>query len=554
MRIACAIACSAVCSVVHAQDSYDLDLEELQLEVGASDAGDSTDAEAETEAEAEADADADAAEAEAEAETEAEADAEADAEAEAEPNRERAPAREDDPTRWRTRARPRVDLAGDFRFRTHRWQRYHLGRDDAPFSNFRRSTEDIEPIGGCGGEMDACSGGPLRYADMRLRLSPSIHVADFASLHTTVDIFDGLTLGDGPRDSVIPWSQEGNDAITLRRVWMQLRLPTVGELRVGRMPAHFGLGLVQHAGNGIDDDAGTDVDRIEARGRVGPITLRAAWDFAGRGETAGIESPFGDVPFDPSRQDDTRQWTIGLEHTDTDSPVQGGAQLIRRQQTLENVEGRWVRRNLGVYTPNVWLRIAQRGFRFELEGAAHIGSVRDVEQERVDIRQGALALELEQSLMDRRLRFGVQTIVASGDVQLQFGETSRIDDVGSTASFFSVHPSYRMDQILWRRLLGSVGGAWVLRPYGSYDILSDEDQRLDLGAGVTYSRAVDAESTPNGNANLGLEIEVGANYRYDFASNARLRLQASYNLLVPLEGLEPAKPGHGLRLLIGLEM
>ena len=139
-------------------------------------------------------------------------------------------------------------------------------------------------------------------------------------------------------------------------------------------------------------------------------------------------------------------------------------------------------------------------------------------------------------------------------MQLRLGESSRVDDVGGTASLFAVHPSYRMDQILWRRLIGTVGGAWVLRPYGSYDVLSDADQRLDLGAGVTYSRAIDAESTPGDDANLGVEIEVGANYRYDFASTARLRLQASYSLLVPLEGLEPAKPAHGLRLLIGLEM
>ena len=528
MRIACAVACSAVCSVVHAQDTYELDLEALQLEA------------------------AEEVEAVPESETETEPEPEPDPEPEPEPEPESEPETETE-TGWRTRARPRVDLEGSFRFRTHRWQRYHLGRDDAPFARFRRSTEGIEPVGGCGDE-DACSNGPLRFADMRLRLSPSIHVADFASLHTTVDVFDGLMLGEAPRDSVIPWSQEGSDAITLRRVWARLRLPSVGELRVGRMPAHFGLGLVQHAGNGIDDDAGSDVDRIEARGRIGPITLRAAWDFAGRGETAGIDSPFDDVPFDPSRQDDTRQWTLGLEHTDADSPVQGGAQLIRRRQTLENVEGRWVRRDLGVYTPDVWLRVAQRGFRFELEGAAHIGSVRNIDQDRVKIRQGALALELEQTLMDRRLRFGLRSVVASGDVQLQLGETSRVDDVGGTTSLFAVHPSYRMDQILWRRLIGQVGGAWVLRPYGSYDVLSDADQRLDLGAGVTYSRAIDAESTPNDDANLGLEIEVGANYRYDFASTARLRLQASYSLLVPLEGLEPAKPAHGLRLLIGLEM
>ncbi|MEM9068449.1 MAG: hypothetical protein AAGE52_08080 [Myxococcota bacterium] len=451
----------------------------------------------------------------------------------------------DSPT-WRTRLRPHVTLNGNFRFRAHRWGRYHVGRDDEPFVRFRRSTEGETPEGGCGGE-DACGNGALRFADLRLRLMPTIHVGDYVALHTTVDLFDGQLLGAAPRDGVIPWAQEGTDAITLRHAWAQMRLPSVGELRVGRMPVHFGLGLVQHAGLGIDDDAGSDVDRIEARGRVGPIELRAAWDFASRGDTAGIENSYGDIPFDGSRLDDTRQWTLAAVHEE--GPIQGGVQLIGRRQTLERVDGRLVRRNLRVYSPSVWLRVVHRGFRLELEGASHLGSAQSGETS-VDLRQGAFALELEQHALERRLRIGIKTVVASGDRQLSFATPDRIDDVGSTASLFVVHPSYRLDEVLWRRLGQSIAGAWVLRPHVAYDVLRDERQQLAVSAAAVYSRRLDARAD---NPNLGLEMDLGAAYSFSLTAEASLLLRADYSLLVPLPGLGGSGSAHGFRILAGVE-
>lgn len=139
--------------------------------------------------------------------------------------------------------------------------------------------------------------------------------------------------------------------------WARFRLRGVGELRAGRMGARFGLGLVQDDGMDLDDDASTDVDRIEARVPLGPLVLRGAWDFAARGDVGAGRAELPRVPFDPSPEDDVRQWTLAVAHrlapaeaearlARGDVLLEGAAQLLGRRQHLAPVEDGWARRGL----------------------------------------------------------------------------------------------------------------------------------------------------------------------------------------------------------------
>ena len=51
------------------------------------------------------------------------------------------------------------------------------------------------------------------------------------------------------------------DSIRVKRAWAEYMTP-VGELRFGRMPDHWGLGILHNAGDGYDDDYQSTVDRI----------------------------------------------------------------------------------------------------------------------------------------------------------------------------------------------------------------------------------------------------------------------------------------------------
>ena len=477
---------------------------------------------------------------------------------------------EDDPG-WRDRLRSVIDLHGDFRLRLERWQRFHLGLEDGPFDRFRAATADEAPAGGCGGERETCGGSTLRFATLRLRLAPRIHVTDDISVHALFDAFDDRVLGADADDLSLPETQRAaRGAVAVRRVWARFRLRGVGELRAGRMGARFGLGLVQDDGMDLDDDASTDVDRIEARVPLGPLVLRGAWDFAARGDVGAGRAELPRVPFDPSPEDDVRQWTLAVAHrlapaeaearlARGDVLLEGAAQLLGRRQHLAPVEEGWARRGARVYTPDVWLRLRWRGFRAELEAAAHVGRVEDATDEgrgqRVDLRQLGVALQLEQRLLDDRLRLDLGGVYASGDGALGVAGEAELQDAGATASRFAIHPSHRVDEILWRRLVGRVQGAWVLRAGGRYDLLRDARGR---GLGVTLHGVYSRASAGPGDRDLGLEVDAGLEYGTEAADGEPgAYLAVRYGVLVPLAGLdgegegEGAKPAQALRAIIG---
>ncbi|MFO7565635.1 MAG: hypothetical protein R6X02_23535 [Enhygromyxa sp.] len=157
-------------------------------------------------------------------------------------------------------------------------------------------------------------------ANMRLRLEPTIHVTDTIKVHAQVDLLDNLVLGSTP-DSLTgesPYApidlftrtqyprQEGvnsfRDSITVKRAWGEVRFGFGVTLEFGRMPNHWGLGIVQNDGNGyargekadivrmVDTDYGDSVDTVRLSFDFGPdkrnaITLGVSYDWAASGPT-----------------------------------------------------------------------------------------------------------------------------------------------------------------------------------------------------------------------------------------------------------------------------
>ncbi len=83
------------------------------------------------------------------------------------------------------------------------------------------------------------------------------------------------------RNSLVP-------SITVSRAWAEVTNATLGQIRFGRMPWHWGLGILANAGNGIDSDYQTHVDRVMYQLRYRPLSLFAAamYDFASTGLTS----------------------------------------------------------------------------------------------------------------------------------------------------------------------------------------------------------------------------------------------------------------------------
>ena len=118
---------------------------------------------------------------------------------------------------------------------------------------------------------------------MRFRLNPELHISDNLRVMAQIDMLDNLVLGSTPegyynvpdgnggyqaaaRGGYTPlgvftttqWApvagrQQHQNSITVKRVWGEYMTP-VGMLRFGRMPSHWGLGMVANSGDGYDSD------------------------------------------------------------------------------------------------------------------------------------------------------------------------------------------------------------------------------------------------------------------------------------------------------------
>jgi hypothetical protein len=251
------------------------------------------------------------------------------------------------PAQPETRRRVQLfELHGNMRMRADYFHRLDLGLDLTPddpvdhrFFIPPAETPETRPDGSivanqarCVAQLDARGVTPQRAitrcarrrgvggANMRLRLEPTIHVTDTIKIHAQVDVLDNLVLGSTP-DAFAAESPfapihlftrtqypptEGinsfNDSITVKRAWGEVRFGFGVKLEFGRMPNHWGLGIVQNDGNGyargekadivrmVDTDYGDSVDTVRLSFDFGPdkrnaITLGVSYDWAASGPT-----------------------------------------------------------------------------------------------------------------------------------------------------------------------------------------------------------------------------------------------------------------------------
>jgi hypothetical protein len=128
------------------------------------------------------------------------------------------------------------------------------------------------------------------YGFMRLRLDPEVTYGPnpdlpIARLRFTIDGLDNVVYGDNARvfsSGLFAVDQSKTDvngfdlteSLKLERAWIEFLVP-VGQVRVGRMESHWGMGTLTHAGNGLAEWGeflrGETFDRILFATR--PITL-----------------------------------------------------------------------------------------------------------------------------------------------------------------------------------------------------------------------------------------------------------------------------------------
>jgi uncharacterized protein (TIGR04551 family) len=286
----------------------------------------------------------------------------------------------------------------------------------------------------------------LPSANLRLRLEPTLHITDTVSVHSQVDLLDNVVLGSTPdtyrfdnpdaeidmftRTQVPPQAGVNSleDSIQVKRAWGHIRFGFGLDVRFGRMPWSWGMGLVANGGNGysrgddadiirqLDADYGDSVDSVRlgfdfGKDRRRTHTVALSWDWAASGPTtAQVLGPeYGNArlvgqTISAEKFDNVYQWSASIERRDDPDMLRrklslGGPVLNygvitwMRFQDVDQVEGSraaeeagllpdspynelLVTRRAFMVTPDLWMRVNWRSLRVELEAAGNFGSFR----------------------------------------------------------------------------------------------------------------------------------------------------------------------------------
>ena len=214
-----------------------------------------------------------------------------------------------------------VELDGYFRLRTYMLRKLDFGNEAA--------TENTARYVAASGKSDGRKA-DFTGANMRLRVDPQINATDDIHVMMTFDVFDNLSMGSTP-SSVPPSSGTpdnlGNngqrapekglnalqDSIVLKRAYASITaLNEQLELRFGRMPFHWGLGMMTHNGDCLDCDYGDIVDRVSLTFKAAKPLFMPAYDWVSTGPQAAPFGRSGGQPLDAVTWDDVEQYSLRI--------------------------------------------------------------------------------------------------------------------------------------------------------------------------------------------------------------------------------------------------
>jgi len=531
---------------------------------------------------------------------------------------------------WWGHARPLIDMHGFFRTRAELFHNFFLGRHNSSFFGDDPEylwpipvDQSYSQVGGtsqgqavsvavCGPHPtpnNACFDKTESSANIRLRLDPEIDISDNLRIATEVDLLDNLVLGSTPNSyanqpaagATIPTprnsmtklptgytsagvnayspigffsSTQGvptagvnspTNSISVKRVWAEYMTP-VGQLRFGRMPSQWGLGMVDNAGDGIDSDYQTTFDRIMFVTGFKSMDLYfgGSWDFMSTGPTAlpgatttPVWAVYGGQPYDTCNLCNVNQWSAFIAHRTNpelqrlslsrgDVVVNGGLYAKFRSQYIDVAQGTTPQtidptvtggelepRRAWSLTPDLWLQVLWNKFRFEAEAAMIWGEIGWLPENQdighpVDIREFGVAAQAEFRALDDKLQLRFDFGYASGDpwanntagantqqsIQPSATGVQNEFNVYGPMSTFAFHPDYRVDLIFFRNILTRVEGAYYFKPSANYDFIRHANgEKVGGGLAAIWSRASDFVQAPGHKSDLGIELDAQLYYQ-----------------------------------------
>jgi uncharacterized protein (TIGR04551 family) len=461
----------------------------------------------------------------------------------------------------------------------------------------------MNPTSSGGAVGTPCSDKTESSANLRFRINPELSISDNLRVVSQLDLLNNLVLGSTSNayasqptattattpsglvsagynpyaPAAVFTTTQGSptaginsfqNAVNVNRVWAEYMTP-VGELRFGRMPNQWGLGMVYNAGDGIDSDYQSTIDRMMFVTGLKSWDLYAggSWDYPATGPTNSTAfDVYGGQPTNTCNLCNVEEWMLFVAHRTNpekqilklahgDVVINGGLMATYQRQYLDilsnnantpatftpltvvnnpnssaSINNDLTRRDAYVFTPDAWIQGLWGKLRVEAEFAAILGDLGSLpgtttySQNPYLIQEFGLATETEYRAIEDKLHLNFNFGWASGDPWVQGlnpGSNGLQPELNNTAqnpggpiSTFRFHPDYRIDLIFFRNILSRVEGAYYFRPSVDYDFIRQPNgQKFGGGAAVIWSRASRFEQDPGHARDLGLELDARIYYQ-----------------------------------------
>lgn len=421
----------------------------------------------------------------------------------------------------------------------------------------------------------------LSWAWLKLHLEPVINVAEMLEIHTKMSLFGNTVLGadnviaDTKSNGILRDAQLDTSAnIIFEGLWGTVDTP-IGELKLGRMPFNWGLGLLYNDGNRINDQStGNYLDRIQLTIPVAGFKIIPAFDIA----STGVLNNVRDYVVDASQKDDGYN-VSAMFMMNEDDPALMKNKLLNGKTVFEfgamvmfswknDTSGEWDATN-NTYMPtfdkyadpsktyvyedqgaklwklDAWLKLHHRRFSLRTEIAFLTGSIGkmlldDGTEKTVKAESVGVALEAEFRAIPDKFNISLFTGVASpddadyvqGDSWNNPGLAVNSDAANSDTKVqnFRFNRNYNFNSALWNQFLGRFTAGYYASLFGTYYIL--DELKVDLG--VTYSMALYKNNSLGGE---GLPNAIEPFVSVDYANKSGLRAGVQYQFGAPFDGL-----------------
>ncbi|MBP5202015.1 hypothetical protein J6253_04675 [bacterium] len=425
----------------------------------------------------------------------------------------------------------------------------------------------------------------LNWAWLKLHLEPVINIAETMEIHTKLSIFGNTAMGadnyelDRKENGLLRDAQLSTSAnIVFEGLWGVFDTP-IGQLKVGRMPFSWGLGILYSDGNKFNSlSTGNYLDRIQLTIPIMGFKIIPAFDLA----STGLLDKYHDYFIDASQKDDG--FNVSLMFTmQEDDPAVLENKILNEKTVVEvgamvmfswknDTSGEWVKsdeqdgrveptedhfvdpdtvyaftgQSAKLWKLDAWLNLHYKIFSFKTELAFLTGSIgkirlEDGRDKSVKTQMVGWAADMGFRVIPKKFHIGFLTGIASPDdadkVQADSwslpGNSVNNSSTKSdrTVENFRFNKDYNFNSALWNQFLGRFTAGYYASLTLTYFFLDD----LKGYVGTTYSMALKENNSLGGK---GLPNAIEPFIGIDYANKSGMRLGTRYQIGVPFSGLD----------------